>query len=198
MITNKGSDSRTVQEAYDGIEALSNAMDRLLKTTDDIRRRLQSIQASGIPGVGTHASRARSSSTSSIKSFNSILRKTRVYLRADDWNSVHSYSSEKRSGRWSVLSGVSWCKISNISVLGLPVYAHEIHNNYHYCPPIPSPDLSDLGGTERWIKFLEEKYGKLAIHGRFDVLGLEGFQQQETQNVSVTAKFTCTELILLQ
>lgn len=61
------------------------------------------------------------------------LSNSRVYLRTFHRHSVSSLPSDSGSAPgWSFLSGVSLAQISNISVLSLPLFPHEIWNYHHY------------------------------------------------------------------
>ncbi|RBR25264.1 uncharacterized protein FIESC28_01873 [Fusarium coffeatum] len=65
--------------------------------------------------------------------FEDDLESSRVYRRAQRDTMDFSYrSSITRSNAWSVFSGLSLGDISLISVIGLPVFPHDITNAHHY------------------------------------------------------------------
>jgi len=65
--------------------------------------------------------------------FEGALKESRVYRRAKR-NSLDGSirSSVARTHAWSVFSGISLSEISNLSVLALPIYPHDIANPQHY------------------------------------------------------------------
>jgi len=61
------------------------------------------------------------------------LSNSRVYLRTCHRHSLSSLlSSSVSASGWSFLSGISLAQVSNISLLSLPLYPHEIWNYQHY------------------------------------------------------------------
>ena len=66
----------------------------------------------------------------------SELYASRVYSRNAHWHSVSSlYSTEKSATGLSFLSGISLAQISNLSVISLPIFCHELWNAQQYKIP---------------------------------------------------------------
>ena len=65
--------------------------------------------------------------------FEEDLFASRVYRKPLFGNSGDSlFTAAARTTAWSILSGISLTDVSNISVLAVPIYAHEISNSARY------------------------------------------------------------------
>lgn len=64
--------------------------------------------------------------------FDEVLQASRVYARAAPRQSRLSLPSTTQSIGWSFFSGISLAKVSNISVVSLPVTVQEICNGHFY------------------------------------------------------------------
>ncbi|PVH76340.1 hypothetical protein DL98DRAFT_641691, partial [Cadophora sp. DSE1049] len=127
--------SRSNVEAEQSRVALQRLVQQVLESNTDIARRLRSLEDMA-ESQNAHFSIHRatvgnlSAGTSEFAfqhSFEADLSTTRVYNRTQLYNSDVSFtSSAVRTHVWSVFSGLSLSKISNISVIALPVYQHEL------------------------------------------------------------------------
>jgi len=87
------------------------------------------FDSSTIRSVSTVAT-VNSLRSSVVLSFEGTLAKARVYQRAARNTSTHSFKTIITSeSKWSQLSGLSLSQISDISVVRLPIFIHELQNS---------------------------------------------------------------------
>ena len=151
-----------MSEIQSSISNLSTTVQSILANSEDIPRRIASIETK-IAGLSRHATSTierptdTSDSTSTIHpTSHSIengylyspgvghtlsqfgvqiqkeLEASRVYRRSAKRHSTSSFLSGLHSAAWSALSGVSLAEISALSVLSLPISYHELWNPQHY------------------------------------------------------------------
>ncbi|KAF4439265.1 Ras family, other [Fusarium austroafricanum] len=101
--------------------------------TDGRSQRRSTIQfTSGIDSLEPHTASPKRPSRFEFE-FERDLKASRVYRRAKrDTMDFSVRSSVARTHAWSILSGISLSKISEMSVLALPIYAEDIVNPHHY------------------------------------------------------------------
>ena len=99
------------------------------------------------------------SSAESRLVFEQDLKQSRVYRRAKRVSlDVSMRSSVDRSHGWSIFTGLSLGKISNISVLALPIHARDIPNLQHYNFNLGLPQYPHIMGS---ISLPSEPLGEL-------------------------------------
>lgn len=87
-------------------------------------------------------------------------------MRTERRHSLSSLSTSSMAGRsWSFLSGISLAQISLISVVSLPLSAHELYNPEHYAVTLsniaePLPDKSSEIPDGMFPKSRTASFGK--------------------------------------
>ena len=151
--------SVSVDQATSSVETLTDLVHQVIQQNEDLRSRLGSLNCEPQDqGIGSAFSiqeddkddeastirRARPGVTATINTrevamknfaFEQELRQSRVYIRAMRRMSSESIqTSDAPSFDWSCLSEMSLAKVSNISVLSLPITPNELSNGEHYQP----------------------------------------------------------------
>lgn len=163
--------SASTEAAQSSIWNLTTAVDRILQTSEDVSRRMASLEtclaastryatsrlrvplesdnvstidpeANDSRGRDLHAQTSEEQSllsewTQQILQFDpsleSELYASRVYSRTTERHSISSlFSREDSVCGLSFLSGISLAQISNLSVLSLPIFCHELWNSGQY------------------------------------------------------------------
>ena len=152
--------SVSVDQATSSVETLTDLVHQVIQQNEDLRSRLGSLNCEPQnQGIGSASSiqgdeeeddastirRARPGVTATINTrevavkkfaFEQDLRQSRVYIRAMRRISFESIqTSDAPSFGWSCLSDMSLAKVSNISVLSLPIAPNELSNGKHYRSP---------------------------------------------------------------
>ncbi|EWZ27919.1 hypothetical protein FOZG_18361 [Fusarium oxysporum Fo47] len=112
---------------------LSKRMMCIESTIDTMSQRRPTIQfTAGIDSLEPHTASPKRPSRFEFE-FERDLTASRVYRRAKrDTMDFSVRSSVARTHAWSIFSGISLSKISEMSVLALPLYAEDITNPQHY------------------------------------------------------------------
>uniref|UniRef100_A0A0B7KN66 Cdc24/Scd1 N-terminal domain-containing protein n=1 Tax=Bionectria ochroleuca TaxID=29856 RepID=A0A0B7KN66_BIOOC len=128
---------------------LTESIDKLLEGNHDLVRRMMLLEgviglqhkklaghdadpvANTLPTI-SEVSAARAP-PASFFDFEADLESSRVYGRAKRTSMDFSFRSSKaRSTVGSMLSGISLSKVSNISVIALPIFVEDVSNSHHY------------------------------------------------------------------
>jgi len=129
--------SESTQQARRHIAQLEQSVNTVMTSDPNLSTRMAafSIQhdtnfdASSIHSVST-VSTLKNLHTSVAFTFERALAKACVYQKAAGNTSTRSFRTLNTSeSKWSQISGLSLSEISNISVIYLPVYTNELHNN---------------------------------------------------------------------
>ena len=161
--------SVSVDQATTSVETLTNLVHQVIQQNEDLRSRLGSLDCGPQnQGIGSASSIqedeeeddastirwARPGVTATINipevamknfAFEQDLRQSRVYIRAMRRMSFESIqTSDAPSFGWSCLSDMSLAKVSNISVLSLPIARDELSNGKHYQPSWTTDFLSPV------------------------------------------------------
>ncbi|KAF2994141.1 hypothetical protein E8E14_002222 [Neopestalotiopsis sp. 37M] len=142
---------QSVIEAETKVDKLYEMIERTLESNETMAARLRDLEPKPIPRLsdierevvgqdlmpGSQGLEPDAvNRTTSGFGFEEILMQSRAYKRSVPANteaySISLVSTAGRSGSWTMLSGLSLSEISNIAILALPLYAHDISNNQHY------------------------------------------------------------------
>lgn len=131
------------------IEVINKRSSSVLETIETLSIRDES-------DVMRHQSLASFPGATFQHSFEADLNTTRVYTRTQLYNSDVSFtSSAVRTHVWSVFSGLSLSEISDVSVIALPLYPHEIYNGHWYLCEDPGNGITE--NTGRRLKVVSAK-----------------------------------------
>jgi hypothetical protein len=114
-------------------------------------------QALSVSTRPLHASPDRISASfdpvSTLREFETVLKASRVYRRAEPNETDMSFrSSVARSHAWSALSGLSLAEISVISVIALPLSSKEVKAMYQFL--LPDNEAPRRGALNRALSAL--------------------------------------------
>ena len=155
--------SASVDEANAAIINLTNMVQQVLETNQEMARRLKSLESPieamepppEYPSDLTISDKGSpvfevSKITDFEHAFEEDLRTSRVYGRTASKANRVSVSSSKFSVGWSFLSTTSLSDVSNVSVVSLPISARELWNHQHYSSSNKLLDNIDTALLNPW------------------------------------------------